>query len=335
MLDLDIKKNANAQATYDLWKLLEKCIYASLSETRDLTKEEIQEFVKQGADLDAKTEDQGLTAAILAMKEGFAETAKAFIEAGANVNEQDNQGHTVLLLAAANGNVEAIKAFVELGANVNEKNLHGYTACMYAAREGDIEALQLLINLGADLNAVNKWGQTACMEAAYFNKIATVKALAELGVDIYIKDKDGKNVLDMIKAKRIKDDIIETSKNYRLNHPQPQGLKKSVKPLKTSSNQATIKKHSAVATTKKHRSNKIVKPLDLIKKAQILDTDKMVMALRQKRENILKKEIEGIHAEKHRLAVRRRTDVQDLRNQEGKARALKLSQLLRYQRTGK
>ena len=77
MFTLCIKHQANADATYALWNFLEKNLYVDPTNARDITLKEIQEFVQQGADLDAKTDCHHLTACMVAAKEGFIETAKA------------------------------------------------------------------------------------------------------------------------------------------------------------------------------------------------------------------------------------------------------------------
>ena len=181
-----------------------------------------------------------------------------------------------------------------------------------------MDAIQVLTELGADLNATNKWGQTACMEAAYFGKTATLKALAELGADISIKDKEGKTVLDMIKDARIKKEIVEAAKRYNLKHARSKEISKR------GLHAPKQKISNASKSQKKHRP---AKTLHLERKMQILNEDKTVIDLRHKREHILEKELEGIQSEQHRLAVRRRTDVQDLRNKEDIARSLKLKEL--------
>jgi len=320
MLTLHIKRTANTEATYDFWSFFEKCICTDPIKARDLTEAEIQEFVKHGADLDAKTEDKHLTACMFATQGGFIETAKALIKSGAHVDARDKMGETVLMIAADDGNIEYIKTFVGLGADVNAKTVQGYTACMYAAREGYTAAIQTLVLLGANLDAANKWGQTACMEAAYFGKTETVKTLAELGADIYIKDHSGKTALDMIKNEQIKNEIIEASKKYKLKHTKNQRLHK------TASGQLKQRRATVIQSKAKRRP---VKHLTLDRKMQILNTDKEVEALRHDRQHIVQTAIEGIHGEKHILAVRRRTNVQDLRDKEDIARGIKLGKLLK------
>ena len=82
------------------------------------------------------------------------------------------------------------------------------------------------------------------------------------------------------------------------------------------------------------KKGKILKAFDLSKKARILDEDKEVTALRRKRESVLEAATAGIKDEKQKLAIRRKTNVQDLRDKEAKARAARLSKLLKGQQAG-
>jgi uncharacterized protein len=110
----------------------------------------------------------GLTALVLAAREGDLETVKLLIEAGANVNQTTNYGWTPLLTATQNKNYQIGKYLLEHGADPNIANNGGlrplYLATDnrnieggdYPVRPADmdhLEFIQLLIEKGADVNA--------------------------------------------------------------------------------------------------------------------------------------------------------------------------------------
>ena len=74
---------------------------------------------------------------------------KKLIEAGADVNAQNNEGWTVLMLASYFGHPEVAKLLVESGADVNAQNNEGVTALILALEGGHPEVAQLLMEAGA------------------------------------------------------------------------------------------------------------------------------------------------------------------------------------------
>jgi len=61
-------------------------------------------------------------------------TIELLIEAGANVNVQDDFGGTPLYLAIVRENLELVKILVENGADVNLKDSKGRSPLFYAAK---------------------------------------------------------------------------------------------------------------------------------------------------------------------------------------------------------
>ena len=76
---------------------------------------------------------------MLAALNGNTDTAKALLEAGADLEAKNNNGGTALMLAALNGNTDTAKALLEAGADLEAKNNNGGTALMSAAQQGHTE----------------------------------------------------------------------------------------------------------------------------------------------------------------------------------------------------
>ena len=71
------------------------------------------------------------------------------LEAGADVNSQNNDGRTTLLLASDWGHSKIVELLLSAGADVNLQNDWDWTALMYASDRDHTEIVELLKNVGA------------------------------------------------------------------------------------------------------------------------------------------------------------------------------------------
>jgi uncharacterized protein len=164
----------------------------------------------------------GITALILATREGDSESARMLLAAGADVNTRMANGSTALLVAILNGHYQLSNFLLDHGANPNLADMDG-RAPLYAAVEmrnyevtdtpgpeaNKAEALDLtkaLLNHGADPNArltaktpyrggINRtWlpepGATPFYRAAASGDINVMRLLLAYGADPYIAAKD-------------------------------------------------------------------------------------------------------------------------------------------------
>ena len=162
----------------------------------------------------------GLTALLLAARDGHLESAVALVDAGADVNQQA-EGHLTspLLMASINGHYDLGMELLERGADPNLKNVSGGTP-LYGAinsrwiaqpfhpqpadhlrqETSHIEFMEALLDAGADIDArlerkqwyttyntdqlgVNRAGATAFWRAAYALDIPAMKMLVARGAD--------------------------------------------------------------------------------------------------------------------------------------------------------
>ena len=88
----------------------------------------IREHIAAGSDLNMKEPSMGSTPLISAAVFGKTEVALALIEAGADVNLQNNEGSTALTSAAFLCRTEIVKALLENGADKSIRTNAGSTA---------------------------------------------------------------------------------------------------------------------------------------------------------------------------------------------------------------
>ncbi len=136
----------------------------------------------------------------------LASDIRKLIRQGANVNARIGEnGLTPLICAATFLNRECIKILIDAGAVVNARTnpdfMGGKTALIQAVRSHrDSGVINDLINAGADLNVADTDGRTALMYAAGMsNNPAIVEILVAEGANINQRDKYGWTALDLAK----------------------------------------------------------------------------------------------------------------------------------------
>ena len=160
--------------------------------------------------IDAK----GRTALMLAAYNGDNEIAELLINAGADVNAQDEMLNSPFLYAGANGNIKLVKMCLENGADFKVFNRYYGSALIPAAERRHLDVVNLLVNTpGYPIDHVNNLGWTALLEAIILGadrkvQVEIVKSLVKGGADVNIADKDGVTPLAHAK-KRSMDEIVK------------------------------------------------------------------------------------------------------------------------------
>ena len=85
----------------------------------------------------------------------YEDVCKALVDAGANLDHQNNDGWTPLHEAAARGLMDTTRLLVEHGASLKVKNKDGDTALHVAASHHMAEAVAYLLEKGADPDEMN------------------------------------------------------------------------------------------------------------------------------------------------------------------------------------
>jgi quinoprotein dehydrogenase-associated probable ABC transporter substrate-binding protein len=142
----------------------------------------VQMLLAHQAKLDA-TDNDGLTPLGIATQNGKVKSARALLDAGADVNAPVAKGgYTPLMLASISGSNELATLLIERGAKVNAANPGGVTALMIAAAGNRSTIAGVLVKAGADVNARSEDGRTALSIAQANNSDAVIKVLQEAAV---------------------------------------------------------------------------------------------------------------------------------------------------------
>ncbi len=168
----------------------------------------------------------GLTALVFAAREGDLESARALLDAGADVNQTTQYGWTPLLTAVNNRNYAVARLLVERGADVNRANKAGWTPLYLATDNRNIEGgdypvprpdldhldiIRLLLERGANPNGrirentltrtifTMQWffedGATPFIRAAQSGDTALLKLLLQHGADPALATANGDTAL--------------------------------------------------------------------------------------------------------------------------------------------
>ncbi|MGV2966490.1 MULTISPECIES: ankyrin repeat domain-containing protein [unclassified Paenibacillus] len=170
----------------------------------------IQQWIQAGANINAQ-DQSGQTATMIATYNNDLTSAKVLIEAGADVNIQDDMKNTPFLYAGAEGYLDILKLTIEAGADPAITNRYGGTALIPASEHGYVDVVQeLLTQTSVDVDHVNQLGWTALLEAIILNdgnaqQQETIQILIDHGADMNIPDHDGVSPLSHAKNKGFKE----------------------------------------------------------------------------------------------------------------------------------
>ena len=169
-----------------------------LRNLKNIDIQEINELVKQGADVDDRDAYFQRTFLHEACdKYRNIELVKNLIDNCADVNARDKDDNTPLHLALKNREVEIIKLLIDKGADMNASNNDGYTPLILALKFGSYY-FNILLNSGADVNARDKDYNTPLhllcknnrdMLAFTNDNIELANTLINKGADINARDK--------------------------------------------------------------------------------------------------------------------------------------------------
>uniref|UniRef100_A0A2C9L7Z8 SOCS box domain-containing protein n=2 Tax=Biomphalaria glabrata TaxID=6526 RepID=A0A2C9L7Z8_BIOGL len=118
----------------------------------------VEELLKFQKDINAQCTSSGLTALHLAAERNNLDILRYLVSYQANLEAVDSNGNTALLIAIRNMSLDkkdAILCLLDAGCNINHQNNDHQTAIIIAAENSKTEMVTLLSERGADLNVRN------------------------------------------------------------------------------------------------------------------------------------------------------------------------------------
>jgi ankyrin repeat protein len=187
--------------------------------------ETVRALVKRGEDVNAAHGD-GMTALHWAAERGNPEIVRVLITAGATVDPRTrNAGYTPLHLASRGGHAEVVGLLLEARSDPAARTESGSaTALHLAAASGSAATAQALLEHGADVNArETAWGQTPLAFAVALDRIEVIETLLAHRADPSITDL----VVDLAgfasvddEARKARDQVLAA---FRARHGDPVG----------------------------------------------------------------------------------------------------------------
>jgi len=199
MRNIDSEKNQAELAAKHYAETKERLL------ARDLSEEEIEQYVKNNFDATPEEAQRKYEAAVRLVEDYF-RVAKAFAVGGVDVDEKNEHGRTALDVAVES-EAKKIAAFLAgtLDDGEEESGIAGGGMTLHqAAEKGDVEAIKAIAAAGADLNELKDGdqysfgGRTPLAVACAYLSFPAVEALLALGADPAFRDGSGDAALSCL-----------------------------------------------------------------------------------------------------------------------------------------
>jgi ankyrin repeat protein len=122
---------------------------------------------------------------LVAAREGYLETLKVLLRAGADMEAGDMYGTNPLLAASEAGHVDVVLELLKYGADISASDNTGLTPLHHGAHEGQIEIVKVLLEYGACVSTADNAGLTPLHHG---DSAEVVKMLLQMiGVELFLE----------------------------------------------------------------------------------------------------------------------------------------------------
>lgn len=170
----------------------------------------LQNYAAQGVDLNARNK-QKRTAILLAAMNDHYDAVAYLIEAGADIDLQDETCFNPFLYGCINGKLELVQMMVKAGTNVELLTRFGGVGITPASEKGHVEIVrELLTTTDINVNHTNFVGWTPLIEAIILNdggerQQEVIRLLIAHGANVHMVDKYGVTPLTLARQKGYKE----------------------------------------------------------------------------------------------------------------------------------
>lgn len=159
--------------------------------------EQIMAFIEAGTDINHQDEDgvsalMALADQTVQMDTRVYRCIELLLKEGALMNLRDSGGNGALIRACLRADEKLVHLLIKNGVQVNAKGRNGLTPIAAAATQQDYETMQLLLNAGANPDSLSADGRPLLLSVASSGQGAElVQSLAFFGADINASDHEG------------------------------------------------------------------------------------------------------------------------------------------------
>ena len=167
----------------------------------------VNDLIALGANLDwqDKEDGGGWTALHFCAYWNRPKIVRMLIDAGADVNIQQDNDSTALHECAINNRPDIARMLIDAGADVNIQGNDGWTALHWCAVMNHPDIARMLIDAGADLNIQDNYGRTALQLCARTNHPEIARVLIDAGADKTISNSRGVLPYELAKTQELKE----------------------------------------------------------------------------------------------------------------------------------
>ncbi len=175
----------------------------------------LQFFIDAGANVDQQDEE-GNTPFLNASFRNSLENVKILAQRSGNLNAVNHSGQSALMLAMENNSPEVVEFLLETGAKVENRDNVGNSVAYYwivsfnpGKTEEFEQKLQLLQKNGVQMNGLQTEDYTLYHLAALTDNMELIKRLEDFKIPVNAKNEDGMTALHLAAMKAKNDDVMK------------------------------------------------------------------------------------------------------------------------------
>ena len=146
---------------------------------------------------------------LLAAQQGDIDKVKTCLALGIDINTCDRQGKTAITLASLYQQYACVQALIDAGADINKQDQICSNPFLISCLTGDLTLLRIILPAKPDLNCVTRFGGvglTPACEKGHLSIVkellqAIVQLLLEHGASPHMTDKYGKTPLELARER--------------------------------------------------------------------------------------------------------------------------------------